>query len=67
MGSGVGAGVGVGALFGTMVGDAVSTPIEYITQYNVTISDEVSMAEFCERYTIVRQDGKIFTVREKSK
>lgn len=58
-------GMGVGAIFGSMVGDADRTPIEYVTQYQVTISDEVSMAEFCERYTIIRQDGKVFTVMEK--
>lgn len=39
-------------------------PTEFETQYKVTISDEVSMNEFLERYEIVDQDGKIFIVRE---
>ena len=37
---------------------------EFETHYKVTISDEVSMNEFLERYEIVDQDGKIFIVRE---
>lgn len=40
-------------------------PIEYETHYKVTISDEVPMNEFLEKYEIVDQDGKIFTVRER--
>lgn len=39
-------------------------PTEYETHYKVTISDEVSMNEFLERYEIIDQYGKIFTVRE---
>ena len=39
-------------------------PTEFETHYKVTISDEVSMNEFLERYEIVDQDGKIFIVRE---
>ena len=39
-------------------------PTKYETQYKVTISDEVSMNEFLERYEIIDQEGKIYTVRE---
>ena len=39
-------------------------PTEFETHYKVTISDEVPMNEFLERYEIVDQDGKIFIVRE---
>ena len=39
-------------------------PTEYETHYKVTISDEVSMNDFLERYEIVDQEGKIYTVRE---
>jgi Na+/melibiose symporter-like transporter len=35
------------------------------TRYKVTISDEVSMNDFLERYEIVDQEGKIYTVRER--
>lgn len=36
------------------------------TEYKVTISDEVSMNEFSEKYEILSQDGKIYTVKERS-
>lgn len=38
--------------------------LEYEIQYKVTISDEVSMNDFLERYEIIDQEGKIYTVRE---
>ena len=40
-------------------------PTEYETHYKVIISDEVSMNEFLERYEIMDQEGKIYTVRER--
>lgn len=40
-------------------------PDEYETHYKVTISDEVSMNDFLERYEIIDQEGKIYTVRER--
>lgn len=55
-----------GILFGSMLGDTMGTPTEYAAQYKVTISDEVSMNEFLERYEIIGQEGKIYTVRERS-
>lgn len=54
-------GVGLGFVFGH--GNGI--PIEYENQYKVTISDEVSMNEFIEKYEIIEQEGKIYTVREK--
>ena len=38
--------------------------INYI-EYNVIISDEVSLTEFNEKYEIIEQNGKIYTVRER--
>lgn len=35
------------------------------TYYEVLIGDEVSMTEFTQRYEIVKQEGQIFTVKEK--
>jgi hypothetical protein len=35
--------------------------------YQVTISDEVSMTEFTSKYEIIKQEGKIYTIAEKSK
>lgn len=37
----------------------------YEEEYKVTISDEVSMNEFLEKYEIISQEGKIYTVRER--
>lgn len=56
-----------GVIFGAILGllPAWTTlPKEYETQYKVTISDEVSMNDFLEKYEIVDQEGKIYTVRE---
>ena len=41
-----------------------TTNIDYV-KYKVTISDEVSMNEFSEKYEILDQEGKIYTVRER--
>ena len=38
--------------------------IDYIEQ-KVIVSDEVSMNEFYEKYNVIKQEGKIYTVREK--
>lgn len=35
-------------------------------EYECAIEDSVSMTEFCERYEIVDQRGKIYIIREKS-
>lgn len=35
------------------------------TTYKVTIDDSVSFNDFYERYNIIRQDGKIYTVEER--
>ena len=58
-------GLVLGSLLGMLAGDELfKIPTTYETQYKVTISDEVSMTEFYERYEVIEQDGKIFTVRE---
>ena len=58
----------VGVVFGVIVGVGVGTdnlPTEYETRYKVTISDEVSINDFLERYEIIDTEGKIYTVRER--
>ena len=55
----------VGFFFGIAVGFGDGIPVEYETQYKVTISDEVQMNSFLERYELLDQEGKIYTVREK--
>lgn len=39
-------------------------PVKFI-KYKVTISDEVSMTEFYEKYEIIDVDGAIYTIRDK--
>ena len=55
----------IGVVFGVLLGYATGDPVKYETQYKVTISDEVQMNEFLEKYEIIDQDGKIYTIREK--
>ena len=52
-------------IFSPMFGDTERTPIEYKIQYKVIISDEVSMNEFIEKYKIIEQEGRIYTVVER--
>jgi hypothetical protein len=51
---------------GLMAGTIFSIPTTHKVQYKVTISDEVSMNEFLEKYEIIEQEGKIYTIEEKS-
>lgn len=52
-------------VFSPMFGDTRRIPTEYKNQYKVIISDEVSMNEFVEKYEIIEQEGRIFTVVER--
>ena len=60
-------GMALGCVWGGVAGFEYATPAEYETQYKVTISDEVQMNGFLERYEILDQEGKIYTVRERLK
>lgn len=59
----------VGLFFGLCIGFFAAVvvgvaEIEYYPTYKVTISDEVSMNEFTNRYEILEQEGRIYTVKE---
>ena len=54
-----------GLIFGPIVGLATGEPTEYETHYKVTIDDSVSMNEFLDKYEILNQEGKIYTVKER--
>ena len=54
-----------GAMLGGTLGSVAKTPTAYETQYKVTIDDSVSMNEFLDKYEILDQEGKIYTVKEK--
>lgn len=58
-------GIILATTLGYTYGKATEKPIAYKNQYKVTISDEVSMNEFHERYEIINQEGKIYTVEER--
>lgn len=55
----------VGIFAGVFVGVADGIPTHYVPTYKVVISDEVSMNEFTERYEILEQEGKIYTIKER--
>lgn len=67
-GAGVFAAIGVffGIVLGIVLGFVSETgaPTKFETHYKVTISEEVPMIEFFERYEIIEQEGKIYTIRE---
>lgn len=63
-----------GGIFGAIAGCLVGCfayaiifqcifPVKFI-KYKVTISEEVSMVEFYEKYEIIDVDGAIYTIRE---
>ena len=54
----------LGLFIGIWVGSITSEP-EYAPTYKVTISDTVSLNDFNERYEILEQDGKIYTIKER--
>lgn len=56
------AGMCAGLLASVVVG---FVEIEYYPTYKVIISNEVSMNEFMDKYEILNQDGKIYTVKER--
>ena len=52
--------------FGGLIGGSIAEiPTKYETQYKVIVSDEVSMNDFVEKYKIIAQDGRIYTVAER--
>lgn len=58
-------GIIVGSVVGLVAGMVEGIPTEYVDEYKVTVSGEVSLTEFVERYEIIDQQGKIYTVRER--
>ena len=54
----------VGLIVGSITGVGWCIPVSYTTEHKVTISDEVPMSMFLEKYEIVSQEGKILTIRE---
>ena len=57
----------MGCIFGGLIGVPFASQAEktYTTEYQVIISDEVSLTDFYNTYDIIEQEGKIFKIREK--
>lgn len=53
-----------GVIIGFSLGKAAEIPVKYETHHKVIFSDEVSLNEFLERYEIVDQEGRIYTIKE---
>ena len=51
-------------MFCTALTEHDTNVIDYI-EYKVTISEEVNFIEFTDKYEILDQEGKIYTVRER--
>lgn len=61
-------GATIGILMGALLGSVCASKANamgYETQYKVIIDNSVSMNEFNEKYEIIDQEGKIYTVRER--
>jgi hypothetical protein len=58
-------GVLVGMIPFILIGAFTTKPVTYETHYKVTIDSSVSMTEFMDKYDIIDQEGKIYTVRER--
>lgn len=50
---------------GVICGFGNAKPTHYVPTYKVIISDEVSMNDFMDKYEILEQDGRIYTVKER--
>lgn len=56
----------LGSLFGCLFGRHImSKPVEYTAEYEVIISDDISINDFYNRYDIIEQRGEIYVIREK--
>ena len=49
---------------GVIIFEHETDTVDYV-EYKVTIDDSVSMNEFLDKYEILDQEGKIYTVKEK--
>ena len=59
-------GICMSILLGFFLGRVVAPkPIGYETHYEVSISEEVNMKEFIDKYEILETRGAIYTVKEK--
>lgn len=56
----------VSVLFGgVFAGVIYPTATEYVTEYKVYFEADIDMNDLAEKYEIINQEGKIFTIRER--
>lgn len=55
----------IGLLFIGLIGSVFSLPIHPTVYYEVSISDEVHMKDFMNKYEVVKQKGQIYTIKER--
>ena len=53
-------------LFGSIYGFTLLPENKYQTRYEVTISNDVNFNEFNSKYQVVKQEGLIYTIVEKT-
>jgi hypothetical protein len=59
-------GIIAGVLLGLMIGGILAQKTDEVeTTYKVIVSEEVSVNEFFDKYEIINQEGKIYTVKER--
>lgn len=58
--------ISLGLFLGFILGVSVEKYADTVPTYKVTINDTISINEFYERYEVLEQDGKIFTIKEKT-
>lgn len=54
------------SFFGAIFGFGIEKYADTAPTYKVIISDTVSLNEFYDKYEILEQDGKIFTIMERN-
>lgn len=59
-------GILAGCFFAVIAGFANPPVVEQVPIYKVTISDEVNMNDFMNKYEILEQEGKIYIVKERT-
>ena len=57
-------GIFFGAYFGYLIGVLCSKPVKYGLEHKIAVLDESVIPEIKEKYEIVDQDEKLWTIRE---
>lgn len=55
----------INLVFASLIGFITPPQVGSIPTYKVIIEDTVNFNEFTEKYDIIEQDGKIYTVKER--